>query len=214
MAHLFGTPEFFPLPTFFSTRYKSWIDGFGLEEYGTDEWFTRAGQGGTLSASWTNEPRVSMFRFDWDSERKKAPCVWSMGGMRFVELKMERMRRKRKREDVGGAHRRFGGRGFVRDCRGIFFFNYTPRDVQKNYRYTLRVVRERLAGYEYTVYQIYERVVNSAFQNVTSTLWSKLSSYIYFLIRNEAEIVRSISLTCLLKHFDRVVRRRMFGKKC
>lgn len=33
------------------------------------------GKGGTLSASWTNEPRVSMFRFDWDSERKKAPCV-------------------------------------------------------------------------------------------------------------------------------------------
>lgn len=100
------------------------------------------------------------------------------------------------------SHRRFGGRGFVRDCRGIFFFNYTPRDVQKNYRYTLRVVRERLAGYEYTVYQIYERVVNSAFPNVTSTLWSKLSSYIYFLILDAVTKRKSFVLSLLRAYWS------------
>ena len=62
-----------------------------------------------------------MFRFDWDSERKKAPCVWSMGGMRFVELNMESVgaRRRRKREDVGtGTIHALR----VRDCQWNFSF--------------------------------------------------------------------------------------------
>lgn len=89
-----------------------------------------------------------MFRFDWDSERKKAPCVWSMGGMRFVELNMESVgtRRRRKREDVGtGTIHAL--RGWERDLWGIasgiflfFFFLIIHQETFKRI-----IIRDSLA---------------------------------------------------------------------
>lgn len=132
-----------------------------------------------------------MFRFDWDSERKKAPCVWSMGGMRFVELNMESVgtRRRRKREDVGtGTIHAL--RRWERDLWGIasgiflffFFFNYTPRDVQKNYH-------QGFSGYECIAYRIYESKLS---------LRIELLSYIFSYPRQDEN--RSILLIYLSKH--------------